>query len=178
MTTKYKKGYLVKHPKIDGWGVGVVVEDGNNETVCVSFKNTGKKILSLKYVEPEILSKEPLSDVEIRQFLQKDRIYFDEPFIDIYYDLKFTYPNHLIIIEQGARFKMLEDDALFFQKEYNYKISEHAIDVMGASFATSISSKVFNKLRLHDYHFVIVSELPNKNPSTDKWERKVTEVFG
>ena len=178
MSIEYKKGYLVKHPKIDDWGVGVVLEDSNGKTVEVSFKNAGKKSLSLQYVEPEILSKEPLSDIEIRQFIQKDRVYYDEPFIDIYYELKSKYPNHLIIIEQGARFKMLEDDALFFQKEYNYKISEHAIDVMGASFATSISSKVFNKLRLHDYHFVIVSELPNKNPSTEKWERKVTEVFG
>ena len=56
MTIKYKKGHLVKHPKIDDWGVGVVVEDGNNETVYVSFKNAGKKnhyhfnILNLKYL--------------------------------------------------------------------------------------------------------------------------------
>jgi hypothetical protein len=75
MSVEYKKGYLVKHPKIDDWGVGVVLEDSNGKTVEVSFKNAGKKSLSLQYVEPEILSKEPLLDVEIRQFLQKDRIY-------------------------------------------------------------------------------------------------------
>ncbi|MBT6655498.1 MAG: DUF3553 domain-containing protein, partial [Candidatus Thioglobus sp.] len=26
MSVEYKKGYLVKHPKIDDWGVGVVLE--------------------------------------------------------------------------------------------------------------------------------------------------------
>ena len=177
MTTKYKKGYLVKHPKIDDWGVGVVVEDGNNETVCVSFKITGKKILSLKYVEPEILSKEPLSDVEIRQFLQKDRIYFDEPFIDIYYDLKSTYPNHLILIEKGYYYRVLEDDALFFHKERGYKTVSHATDVIGAGFPEWGLGKVLSKLRDEKHPYIIVSQLPNQNPSVDKPERKVTEVF-
>jgi hypothetical protein len=27
MSVEYKKGYLVKHPKIDDWGVGVVLEE-------------------------------------------------------------------------------------------------------------------------------------------------------
>jgi len=68
MSVEYKKGYLVKHPKIDDWGVGVVLEDSDGEIVNVSFKNAGKKSLSLQYVEPEILCKDPLSDVELKQF--------------------------------------------------------------------------------------------------------------
>ena len=34
----------------------------------VGIKNAGKKSLSLQYVEPEILCKDPLSDVELKQF--------------------------------------------------------------------------------------------------------------
>ena len=178
MSVEYKKGYLVKHPKIDDWGVGVVLEDSNGKTVEVSFKNAGKKSLSLQYVEPQILSKEPLSDVEIRQFLQKDRIYCDEPFIDIYYDLKSTYPNHLILIEKGIYYRVLEDDALFFHKEFNYKTLSHAVDVIGTGFPEWGLVAVLKKLRSIKHPYIVLSQLPNQNPSTDKWERKVTEVFG
>jgi len=175
MTTKYKKGYLVKHPKIDDWGVGVVMEDSNGETVCVSFKNAGKKSLSLKYVEPEILSEDPLPDNEIKQFVQKDRIYCDEPFIDIYHDLKFTYPNHLILIEKGCYYRVLEEDALFFQKEYNFKTVSHATDVIGAGFPEWGLEKWLEKLRKEKHPYIILSQLPN--PNDDNWERKVTEIF-
>jgi hypothetical protein len=51
MSVEYKKGYLVKHPKIDDWGVGVVLEDSDGKIVNVSFKNAGKKSLSLQYVD-------------------------------------------------------------------------------------------------------------------------------
>ncbi|MBT6360165.1 MAG: DUF3553 domain-containing protein [Candidatus Thioglobus sp.] len=178
MAIKYKKGYLVKHPKIDDWGIGVVIEDSNNETVSVSFKNVGKKSLSLKYVEPETVSEDPLSEDEIRQFLQKDRIYCDEPFIDIYYDLKSTYPNHLILIEKGMYYRVLEDDALFFHKEFNYKTISHAIDIIGAGFPEWGLTAVLQKLRHKKHPYIVLSQLPNQNPSADKWERKVTEIFG
>ena len=45
-----------------------VLEDSDGKIVNVSFKNAGKKSLSLQYVEPEILCKDPLSDVELKQF--------------------------------------------------------------------------------------------------------------
>jgi hypothetical protein len=175
--SKYKKGYLVKHPKLNEWGSGVVLEDDNGETVSISFKNIGTKLLSLKYIEPEILSKDPLSNVKLKTFLQKDRIYFDEPFIDIYYDLKSTYPNHLILIEKGYYYRVLEDDALFFHKEFNFKTVSHAIDVMGAGFPIWGLNNVLRKLKHKNRSYIVVSQLPSKNPSVDKWERKVTEIF-
>ena len=76
----------------------------------------------------------PISEVEFKRRVEKHRIYVDEPFIDIYHDLKSKHPSHLVIIEKGMWYRMLEEDALFFQKEFKYQIVEHAIDVIGAGF--------------------------------------------
>ena len=115
------------------------------------------------------------TDNEIKQFVQKDRIYCDEPFIDIYHDLKFTYPNHLILIENGTYYTVLEEDALFFHKEYNYKTLSHAIDVIGSGVPVWRLEKVLNKLRYEKFPHIVVSQLPN--PNNDKWERRVAEIF-
>ncbi|GAA0796470.1 DUF3553 domain-containing protein [Marinobacterium sediminicola] len=49
---EYKKGDRVKHPKINDWGLGEVLEDSNTESVRVFFVGVGEKVLSLKYVQP------------------------------------------------------------------------------------------------------------------------------
>ena len=177
MDTIYKKGQLVKHPKKDDWGIGVVLKDSNGGTVNILFENEGVKVLSTEYVELVIIDSTPISEIDFKRRVEKNRVYVDEPFIDIYDDLKSKYPNHLIIIEKGMYFRMLEDDALFFQKEFKYKIIEHAIDVKGAGFPTWFLSKMLETLREEKYPYVVVTQLPNLNPVSDKWQRKVSEVF-
>ena len=44
---QYKKGVLIKHPKMD-WGRGVVLEDSNGTNVKISFEKVGVKTLSLR----------------------------------------------------------------------------------------------------------------------------------
>lgn len=53
---EYKKGDRVKHPKIDDWGLGEVLEDSYTEAVKVFFVGAGEKTLSLKYVQPTKVS--------------------------------------------------------------------------------------------------------------------------
>jgi len=38
-------------------------------------------------------------------------------------------------------------------------------------------NNVLRKLKHKNRSYIVVSQLPNKNPSVDKWERKVTEIF-
>jgi hypothetical protein len=48
----YKKGERVKHPSRPEWGPGKVLEDSRDDKVRVFFSGDGRKILSLKHVEP------------------------------------------------------------------------------------------------------------------------------
>lgn len=48
----YKKGDRVKHPTMDDWGVGEVLESTGNDSVRVFFVGVGEKTLSLKHVQP------------------------------------------------------------------------------------------------------------------------------
>ena len=175
MSTKYFKGQLIKHPNRPEWGIGVVIKDSDENILNVSFEIVGTKVLSLEYTEPEIVGSTPISEVEFKRRVEKHRIYVDEPFIDIYHDLKSKYPSHLVIIEKGMWYRMLEEDALFFQKEFKYQIVEHAIDVIGAGFPSWFLESLTKKLRKLEIPYLIVSQLPN--PNNAKWQRKVSEIF-
>lgn len=48
----YKKGDRVKHPTMDDWGVGEVLESSCNDSVRVFFVGVGEKTLSLKHIQP------------------------------------------------------------------------------------------------------------------------------
>lgn len=175
MASKYKKGQLIKHPNRPEWGIGVVIKDSDSTLLNVSFEVAGTKALSLEYIEPEIVESVPISEVEFKRRVEKYRIYVDEPFIDIYQDLKSKYPSHLVIIENGSYYDVLDKDALFFQKEFNYKIYDHAIDVMGAGFPIQGLSKILEKLKDLQSSYIVVRQLPN--PSQGKIQRKVSEIF-
>tara|TARA_B110000967_G_C18771458_1_gene503302 strand:+ start:527 stop:1063 length:537 start_codon:yes stop_codon:yes gene_type:complete len=175
MTTNYKKGQLILHPNRPEWGTGVVIKDSSGSLLNVSFEIAGTKVLSLEYVEPEIVESSPISEVEFKRRVEKNRTYVDEPFIDIYQDLKSKYPEHVVIIENGAYYDVLDKDALFFQKEFKYKIYDHAIDVMGAGFPTQGLSKILEKLKDLQSSYIVVRQLPN--PSQGKIQRKVSEIF-
>ena len=77
MDTIYKKGQLVKHPKKDDWGIGVVLEDSYGLKVSVSFENEGIKLLSLDYVKLVIIDSTPISEVEFKKRVEKNRVYVD-----------------------------------------------------------------------------------------------------
>ncbi len=49
---EYKKGDRVKHPTMDDWGLGEVLENSNGEKLRVFFVGAGEKTLSLKHVQP------------------------------------------------------------------------------------------------------------------------------
>ena len=175
MTTVYRKKQLIKHPNRPEWGVGVVTKDSDNVLLNVVFEVVGVKVLSLEYVMPEMIEESPISDVEYKRRVEKNRIYVDEPFIDIYQDLKSKYPEHVVIIEKGMWYRMLEDDALFFQEEFKYQIVEHAIDVIGAGFPAWFLPSMTKKLKTLEIPYLIVNQLPN--PNNAKWQRKVSEIF-
>jgi hypothetical protein len=175
MSSKYKKGQLIKHPNRSEWGIGVVIKDSDGSLLNVSFEIAGIKVLSLEYIEPEIVESVPISEVEFKRRVEKDRIYVDEPFIDIYHDLKSKYPKHVVIIENGAYYDVLDKDALFFQKEFKYKIYDHAIDVMGVGFPIQGLSGVLEKLKGLLSPYIVVKQLPN--PHQAKIQRKVSEIF-
>ena len=52
----YKKGERVKHPGLPEWGLGKVLEDSRDDKVRIFFTGEGRKILSLKHVEPVRIS--------------------------------------------------------------------------------------------------------------------------
>ena len=49
---QFRKGDRIRHPKMEEWGVGEVLEDSRGDSVPVFFVGAGKKILMLEYVQP------------------------------------------------------------------------------------------------------------------------------
>ena len=75
MATNYKKGQLILHPNRPEWGTGVVIKDSSGSLLNVSFEIAGTKVLSLEYVEPEIVESSPISEVEFKRRVEKNRTY-------------------------------------------------------------------------------------------------------
>ena len=50
---EYMKGDRVKHPTIEDWGLGEVLENSNDKSVRVFFVGAGEKTLALEYVQPK-----------------------------------------------------------------------------------------------------------------------------
>lgn len=48
----YKKGDRVKHPNLDSWGLGLVLEDSEGNKVRAFFVGVGEKTVSLSHVQP------------------------------------------------------------------------------------------------------------------------------
>lgn len=53
---KYMKGDRVRHPALDGWGLGEVLEDSTPHAVRVFFVGAGEKQLSLQHVQPVVVA--------------------------------------------------------------------------------------------------------------------------
>lgn len=54
----YAKGQRVRHPKMDEWGVGEVLEDSRHGNVRIFFVGEGEKTLRLDHVKPVVVSGE------------------------------------------------------------------------------------------------------------------------
>jgi len=170
---EYKKGNVVEHPKAD-WGRGIVLEDSNGATVKIGFEKVGVKELSLQYVQPNIVDTGTVSDTEVKRIAEKNRIYVDEPFVDIFQDIKSKYPEHLVIIENGCYFEVFEQDAEYFSNMYGWKIYERQIDVPMTGFPED-AKKVWVDLKNLRKPYVLVTQLPN--PKRGKIQRTISEVF-
>lgn len=52
----YKKGDRVRHPKMDSWGLGVVLENSDSTKVRIFFIEAGEKTIALSHVQPVVVS--------------------------------------------------------------------------------------------------------------------------
>ena len=53
---KYRKGDRVRHPKMDSWGLGLVLEDSDGAKVRIFFVDVGEKTVMLSHAEPVVVS--------------------------------------------------------------------------------------------------------------------------
>jgi len=172
-TMEYKKGNVVEHPKAD-WGRGIVLEDSDGSTVKIGFEKAGVKTIALQYVQPIVVDTATVSDIEVQRIAEKSRIYVDEPFVDIFQDIKSKYPEHLVIIENGCYFEVFEKDAEYFSNMYGWKIYERQIGVSMTGFPED-AKKVWNDLKNLNKPYVVVSQLPNQKRG--KIQRTISEIF-
>ncbi|MBT7602952.1 MAG: DUF3553 domain-containing protein [Gammaproteobacteria bacterium] len=167
-----KEGTVIKHPSTD-WGKGIVLENAINNTIKVRFERVGLKTLSLEYVKPIILENESLvTEDELERIKGKERIYFDEKFIDIFNDIKSKYPKHLIFIHNGCYFDILFEDAEECSKLFNHKIYElsEGVPRTGVPIKTK---KIWQDLQQLQRPYIIVSQLE----SGERPHRKISEIY-
>lgn len=174
-----KKGTVIKHPSAD-WGKGIVLESSFNNTIKVRFERVGLKTLSLEYVKPIILENESLvTEDELERIKGKERIYFDEKFVDIFNDIKSKYPKHLIFIQSGYYFNVLFKDAEECSNLFGWTIYEKTEGIPmtgiadGANMELEKHKKIWNNLRSLERPFIIVSQLE----SGERPHRKISEIY-
>jgi hypothetical protein len=160
MTTqfRFRKGDLVRHPKESlNWGIGTVLEDSTSVDVSVFFENGGRRNLQLSIIDL-IKVLEPNLEIAL-----KLRIYLNEPFQDIYDDLKSKLPGHLVIIENGTYFEVLNDDAVLCQKNYGWKIFSRTKNQNLTGFPITQSFQ-FQRLTKDGLSYVIVCQIEHGTP--------------
>ena len=170
---KLEEGKVVKHPKAD-WGYGVVLEDSDGKTVEVGFEKVGVKTLSLKHIELLVVDSTEVSKTQAEKMAAKFFIYSGEFFIDIFNDVKTKYPEHLVIIENGCYYEVLEQDAEYFSDKYEWKIYERQVGIPMTGFPVEFKW-IWKKLKECDRPYVIVSQLPTQKG--DEIQRSISEVF-
>src|SRR5690349_15610 len=58
VSNELKKGARVRHPSVAEWGLGLVLEDSDGDHVRVFFTEVGEKKMSLKVVQPIVVTGE------------------------------------------------------------------------------------------------------------------------
>ena len=166
----FEKNNLIRHPKVD-WGIGVVLFSSDGKTVTALFEKVGKKVLSLKHIFP-ILVQEPI-DFNVNKVNLIHRTYTSTYFNDIYYDIKSEYPNHLIFIENGCYYEILNEDAKELSLLYDWKIYERQKGIVMTGFPIT-NKYVWDDLNRDGIPYIIVSQLPQ---SSQNISRKITKIF-
>ena len=154
------KGDFIKHPKMD-WGIGRV-EGTDKKIITVLFEKVGHKKLSLEYVTPILVDK-----TSINYSFDDDKInistkVYTKSFIDIYDDIKSVYKNHLVIIENGCYYEVLQEDAEYISDIYGYKIWEQSTDVYKTGFPIA-SKQIWDDLEMDAKPYIIVSQLKTQS---------------
>ena len=171
--TTYEKNTVVSHPSMN-WGYGLIIKNNEqNRTVNVNFEKVGIKTISLQHV---VLNKEnkKISTQQLRNNLEKAIVYSDKPFIDIFNDIKSSYPFHLVIIENGCYYEILKQDAEYFSKIYGWTIYERQIGVPMTGFPED-AKKVWTYLESNKIPYIIVSQLPKG--VSKKVRRSISTIF-
>ena len=170
--SKYKKGSFIRHPTAD-WGIGHVVQDSNSESVVAVFEVGGYRTISLSHVTPLVVN----YDDEIGRNKLDDqiklRLYFAERFEDIYDDIKKKIPDHLVIIENGTYFEVINDDAEKCRKIYGWRVYSRVNGQSLTGFPIG-SKNIFYDLESKKIPYVLVSQLSHK---TKNIERQVSRIF-
>jgi hypothetical protein len=170
---KFLKGTVVKHPKVD-WGKGVVLEDTSGPTIKIRFEKVGLKTLSLAHIQPIPLDEPMVAETEIARLEQMGRVYIDETFKDIYDDIKSRYPDHIVVIQNGYYFEVLEADAEYFSREYGWKLYERQAGVTITGFPDQVE-KAWRDLRAKNTPYILVSQLDLREGG--KVQRTISEIF-
>jgi len=165
------KGDFIKHPKMD-WGIGKV-EGVDKKIIRVLFEKVGRKKLSLEYVTPILVDK-----TSINYSFDDDKInintkIYTESFIDIYDDIKSIYKNHLVIIENGCYYEVLQEDAEYINT-YGYKIWEQSTEVSKTGFPID-SKQIWDDFEMEGKPYIIVSQL--KTQSGKNIDRIVSKQY-
>jgi len=171
-TMKFSKDTFIKHPKVD-WGVGRVISDSTSEFVSAIFEKVGLKTILLSHVTPLVVNYE--TEVGRNKFNDtlKLRMYFDESFEDIYKDIKSKAPSHLVIIENGTYYEVINDDAEKCKEIYGWKVYSRAKNQPLTGFPIG-NKNVFYDLESRKISYVLVSQLSH---NTKNIERQVDRVF-
>ena len=169
----FKKGDFVEHPKAE-WGYGLVLENQKGNQLKVNFPSVGIKIISLEHVNVKLAQCPDNLKNELTDSAIMNRIYYAEPFGDIYNDLKQKLNDHVVIIENGIYFEVLYKDAELMSKLYGWTVYERSERQPITGFKDDMTY-IFRDLRNKNISYVLVSQITKK--TIDKIERKVSEIF-
>lgn len=122
---------------------------------------------------PDLSHRPKCEHGETQRIAEKNHIYIAEPFVNIFQDVKSKYPEHLVIIQNGCYFEVLEQDAEYFSNLYGWKIYERQVDVPMTGFPEA-SNKVWQDLKRDKKPYIVVSQLPNTQRG--KIKRSISEI--
>ena len=169
---KFMKDTFIKHPKAD-WGVGRVVADSGKDSVIAVFEKVGLKTISLSHVTPLVVNYESeIGRDKFNDFLRL-RVYFNEKFEDIYHDVKSRVPHHLVIIENGTYFEVINEDAEKCRSLYGWKVYSRAKGQALTGFPTDMKN-IFFDLEDRNISYVLVSQVTH---NVKNIERQITRIF-
>jgi len=173
----HSKGDLVEHPTLD-WGRGLVLRDSDGRRVTVHFAKVGTKTLDLNYVALIAVDEDTIGDSRAESNRNKlaimSRSYTGDRFSDIYTDLKAKLPDHLVLIQSGFFYEILEDDAEYCRQKFNWVAYTRGSAELAVGFPIN-GVGVFEELRQVALPFVVVSQTATTKGGDI--ERQVSEIF-